>query len=206
MTFSRKNIQWKESLKWCGQRVVHKLISAFTQRMHKCVITKSREFYCHSQVSVWVTQPAAAVIFDHNVTALQLGCNGPLVTEPLWLCSNRGSDITTLRRQLASEGKKQAQQQPLEGNQSRRERKREGKVWLQCAIVTYLLALSWFFRRRSRPIYWIIAQLLTGIPILPGLLFLFLQEFKDFPFKGTNDCTTAGSVVWCEMWDGKRFW
>lgn len=74
--------------------MVHKLISAFTQRMHKRVLTKSREFYCRSQVSVWVTRPAAAVIFDHNVTALQLSCNGPLVTEQLWLCSNRGSDIT----------------------------------------------------------------------------------------------------------------
>lgn len=198
MTFLRKNIQWNKSLKWCGQRVVHKLISAFTQRMHKCVITKSREFYCHSQVSVWVTQPAAAVIFDHNVTALQLSCNGPLVTEQLWLCSNRGSDITTLRRQPASEGKTQAQQQPVEGNHSRRERKRRGKsltLVCDCNIFVNVKLILQMPIQAQFLNFWLNFWLEFQYCLLL-MLFLFLQEFKGFSFEGTNDCTTAGGLVW----------
>lgn len=139
---------------------LHKLISAFAQRMHKCVITKSREFYCRPQVSVWVTQPAAAVIFDHNVTALQLSCNGPLVTEQLWLCGNRGSDITIAPTATGERGEKHKRSssnwwREIKASKQIKTQERMKKVWLCCAISTYLLTLSWSFRCRSRRICWI---------------------------------------------------
>lgn len=120
---------------------MHKLISTFTQRMRKCVITKSREFYCRSQVSVWVTQPAAAVIFDHNVTALQLSCNGPLVTEQLWLCSNRGSDITNPPTATSERGKNTSAAAATGGGKSKQAskwKKKEKSLTPVCSSNTFV--------------------------------------------------------------------
>lgn len=107
----------------------------------------------------------------------------------LWLQSNcdcaviEGLISQMLRRQPAREGKKtQAQQQPVEGDQSRQANKNKGKekVWLSCAVSTQLLTWSWSFGCGARRICSI---LLIGIPILPGF------NYKAFFFSAQMICT-----------------
>lgn len=161
-------------------------------------------------MSVWVTQPAVAVIFDHNVTALQLSCNGPLVTEQLWLWSNRGSDIAKRSDGNQREGKEKHERSGdrwKEIKAGRQEKKEERRKFYSNMQVDVKLIRMHLLKHSLN--FWLEFQYHPLLMCFCFFFFLFCKNLRG-GFFNQNDCTTALRCcleTWqlmCEIWDGKQ--